>query len=427
MKVTRKDTSPTKLRLTITAGTEDLAPIKHHVLRHFAPNVKVPGFRAGHAPAAMVEKYANQQALLDEFIEHALNDLYGKAIEAEKLRSAAQPKVSVKKFVPYTMLEFDAELEVIGQVKVANYQALKRTVPGVSVTARDVQGVLSTLQQRSGQRQMVKRPAKDGDELIIDFAGYDTKGKELPNTEGKDYPLVLGSASFIPGFEDNLIGAKTGEEKEFKVTFPADYQAVEMRGQKVTFKVKVKKVSELISKKINDEFAKTVGPFKNLAELKADIRKQLLIDGQNEAKNNFQNELIADIANKSVVDVPEVLVEDQLIRMEEDEKRNLVYQGKTWQEHLKEENLTEQGHRDRHRDQAYQRVKGGLVLSEIAEREKIEVSQKEVDERITMLKGQYSDPAMQAELDKPEGRREVAGRLMTEKTVARIVELATKK
>lgn len=427
MKVARKDTSPTKLSLTITAGAEDLAPIKHHVLRHFAGNVKVPGFRAGHAPANMVEKYANQQALLDEFMEHALNDLYGKAIDAEKIRPAGQPKVSVKKFVPYTTLEFEAEIEVIGQIKLANYRDLKRTVPKATVSAKDVEGVLRTLQQRSAQRKETTKPAKDGDELLIDFAGTDAKGQVLPNTEGKDYPLVLGSGSFIPGFEENLLGAKKGEAKEFQVTFPDDYQAADMRGKKVTFKVGVKKVSELINSKLDDEFAKAVGPFKNLAELKADIKKQLQLDGENEAKTQFQNQLVAEIANKSEVDVPDSLVQDQLLRMEEDEKRNLVYQGKTWQEHLKEENLTEQGHRDRHRDQAYQRVKGGLVLSEIAEREDIQVSQKEIDERITLLKGQYNDPAMQAELDKSESRREIAGRLMTEKTVAKIVAYATKK
>lgn len=427
MRISKKVDSPTKLTLTITADVDDLKPVHAHTLRHFTKSVKVPGFRAGHAPAAMVEKHVNQQVFLDEFMEHALNDLYGKTIDAEKLRTAGPPNVNLKKFVPYTELEFEAEVEIIGEVKIANYKALKRQIPKTVVTAKDIEDVLKTLQDRSAERREVKVAVRPGDEVIIDFAGHDAGGKPVVNANGKDYPLVIGSSSFIPGFEENLVGMKTGDKKEFSLSFPADYAVADMQGQKISFKTTVKKVSELVSQNIDDKFAATVGPFATLSDLKDDIKKQLLAERQQQAERDFQNQLIADLANKSNIDVPDGLVDSQVLSMEEDEKKNLAFKGVTWQEHLKDEGITDKEHRDRHRDQAFQRVKGGLMLSEIAERENIEVSPAELDARIMLLKSQYGDSEMQAQLSSPEGRRDIAGRIMTEKTVATLVEYATNK
>lgn len=364
---------------------------------------------------------------MDDFMEHALNELYGKTIDAEKLRTAAPPKVTLKKFVPYTLLEFEAEVEIIGEIKIANYKATKRQIPKAKVSTKDIEDVLKNLQERSAERREVRAAVKTGDEVVIDFAGHDKNGKPVVNANGKDYPLVIGSGSFIPGFEENLIGLKAGDKKEFSLTFPSDYGVVEMQGQKIIFETTVKKVSELVSQKIDDNFAVSIGPFKNLDELKEDIKRQLLVERQQQLERDFQNQLIADLANKSNIEVPEGLVDSQVMSMEEEEKKNLAFKGITWQEHLKEEGITEEEHRARHRDQAFQRVKGGLMLSEIAERENIEVSPAELDARIKELKSQYNDPDMQASLDTPDGRRDIAGRLMTEKTVAKVVAYATGK
>jgi trigger factor len=427
MRISKEVKSPTKLKLVISADSDDLAPIKHHVLSHFAKSVKVPGFRAGHAPANMIEKHVNQQALLDEFMEHAVNDLYNKAIDAEKVRPAGQPNITLKKFVPYTTLDFDAELEAIAEIKLAKYKTIKLDKPKVSVTAKDVSDIIKTLQTRMAERVGTSQPAKSGDELIIDFEGFDKSGKPVNGADGKEYPLMLGSDTFIPGFESKLIGVKGGESKEFDITFPADYSVVGLQKKVVTFKVNVKKVSQLKEPKVDDKFASEVGPFKNLAELKADIKKQITIERQNEADRKFENELVGLISEGSTIEIPDSLIEQQVLRMEEDEKANLLQRGQTWQEHLDQEGINEQQHRDRHRPDAVARVKGALVLSEIAELEDVEVTPEELEIRMQLLKGQYQDPQMQAELDKPENRREIAGRLMNEKTLAKLVNYATSK
>lgn len=427
VQVVRQDNSPTNITLTVTGEAADLEPIRRHVLGHFKHTVKVPGFREGKAPLEMVEKYANQQRVMDEFMEHALNELYRRAIDEEQIRPVSAPQVKLKKFVPYTQLEFEAETEIIGTIKLPDYKKIKLAKPKVEVTVKDVNEVIKSLQSRLAEREAVERAAKEGDELVIDFTGTDSDGKAIQGADGKDYPLILGSKQFIPGFEENLAGVKAGESKKFDVTFPEDYGVTALRGKKVNFKVEVQKVQELKEPKADDDFAKKAGPVKTIAELKTDIKKQLKEERQRQADTEHQNELVRQIAEKTVMEVPKSLVEEEIQRMEEQEKQNLAYQGQTWQEHLSAEGISEEQHRQRQRPDAVERVKTGLILSEIADRESIKVTPEEVEIRRQILKGQYQDPRMQAELDKPENLRDIEARLLTEKTLAKLTDYANNK
>jgi trigger factor len=427
MRVLRKDNSPTNITLTVSGEASDLEPIKKHVLGHLKNSVKVPGFREGKAPLEMVEKYLNQQRLLDEFMEHALNELYRRAIDQEQIRPLNTPNVQLKKFVPYTDLEFEAETEILGPIKLPSYKTIKLPKKKPEVTAKEISDVLKSLQSRMAERAETDRAAKTGDELIIDFVGTDKEGQKINGADGKDYPLLIGSNTFIPGFEENLLGAKAGEQKQFEVTFPKDYGVAALQNKKVDFKVDVKKIHELKEPKIDDEMAKKAGPFKNLAELKADVKKQLLDEKKRQTEIDYQNELLKRISDKTQIEVPKGLVDEETSRMEEQEKQNLAYRGQTWQEHLAEEGVTEQQHRERHKPEAAERVKVGLILSEIAETEGLKVTPEEVDLRLQILKGQYQDQQMQAELDKPANRRDIEARLMTEKTLAKLTEYATSK
>ncbi len=426
MQVNRTNKSPTNVSLLISADETDLAPIKNHVLGHFASKVKVPGFREGTAPAALVEKHVDQRALSDEFVEHALNQLYSRAIDQEKLRPAGKPQVKLKKFVPFTDLEFEAKMEIIGPIKLPDYKRIKLAKKPVEITAADINGVIKSLQQRFAKRKQVERPAKDGDEVVIDFSGKGSDGQPVAGAEGKDYPLLFGGGNFIPGFEKNLIDAKIGDKKQFTITFPKDYGVVALQNKPVTFRVGIKKVSEVIEPKVDDAFAAKAGPVKTVSELKADIKKQLQTEKQNMADRQYENELVKKIVDESEVDVPSGLVDEQTAQAEENEKRDLLARGQTWQEHLAAEGINEEQHRERQRPDAQFRVKASLVLSEVAEKENIFVTPEELEVRIQILKGQYQDPQMQAELDKPENQRGIAAQLMTEKTVARLVEYSSR-
>jgi trigger factor len=412
--------------MLINGDATDLAPIKRHVLTHFTDQVKVPGFRAGKAPAELVEKHVNQQRFLDEFMEHALNDLFVKAVEENNIKPIGLPDVKLKKFVPYTELEFEATIDALGTVKLADYKNIKLAKPKVEATAKDVNDVIESLKNRLAERVDIDRPAKDGDEVNIDFEGKDENGDAVAGADGKDYPLILGSKSFIPGFEENIIGMKTGETKEFKVTFPKDYSVAALQSKKVTFKVTANKVQELVAPKLDDEFAKKAGGAGTLKDLKEDIKKQVKSEKEYQAEQSYQNQLVQTITDKSKLEVPKTLVDDQIARMEEQEKQNLLYRGISWQEHLDQEGITEEQHRERQRPDAESRVKGGLVLSEIAKEEGLDVSAEEVEMRMQILRGQYQDPQMLAELDKPDNRRDIESRILTEKTLQKLVGYASK-
>ena len=427
MQLTRTQPAPNTTKLTIKADKTELDAAKQAVLTRLGASAKVPGFRPGKAPAAMLEKQIDPSVLQSEFLEEVINALYVKAVQQEQLRPVGQPKVEVKKFVPFSTLECTVEVEAVGDIKLPNYKTIKVTPQKAEVTAADVNTVLDNLRRRGAAKEDVERAARNGDEVLIDFKGSDAETKKpIDGTDGTDYPLTLGSKSFIPGFEEELVGLKPGASKTFTVTFPKDYGAAALQNRKVTFAVDVKKVSEIKAAKLDDEFATTVGPFKTLAELKADIKKQLKAEKQAEADRKFDNELLEKIASKATIAVPKALIEEEMDRIEEEEKRNIVYRGQTWQEHLDEEGLTAEEHREKQRESAELRVKGGLTLGAIAEKENITVSPEELELRIQLLKGQYPDPAMQAELDKPENRRDIHSRMMTEKTLDKLRGFATK-
>jgi trigger factor len=428
MQVTKEQVATTTLKLSIAADQAVLDTAKQAVLGELGREVKVPGFRAGKAPAQLIEKQVDERLLQSEFMEKAVNQLYTEAVRQEKLRPVAQPQITINKFVPFTTLEFTAEVEVIGEIKLGDYKKIKLAPKTITVTTKDVNDVLDNLRQRAAAKQDVQRAAKLGDEVTIDFKGTDATTKEpIDGADGTDYPLVLGSKAFIPGFEDELVGLKAGGKKTFSLTFPADYSAEALQNRTVTFAVTVTKVQELSEPKLDDAFAATIGPFKGLTDLKADIKKQLTAERRREAQTAYDNELLEKIAAKSTVAIPAGLVDEEIDQMEEEEKRSLTYRGQTWQEHLEAEGVTAEAHREQKREAAELRIKAGLILGEVAEREHITATPEEVGIRIQLLKGQYTDPAMQAELDKPENQRDIRGRLLTEKTLDKLRSYANSK
>lgn len=426
MQVTRSNLSDTKVKLTLVADQQQLDTAKQQTLRALSKDIKLPGFRQGKVPLALVEKNANPSVLQQDFLERVMNAMYGQALDDEKLRPVAQPQVSVKKFVPFTTVEIEAEVDVIGPVKLMDYKKAKLAKDIPKVTAEDVKAVIKQLQTREAEHKDVERAAKDGDQVVIDFKGVDAKTKQPINgADGKKYPLVLGSNTFIPGFEPNLIGMKASEEKTFDITFPEDYGVVSLQKRNVAFTVTVHKVQEVVEPKADDDFAAKVGPFKTLNELKADIKKQLEVEKQHQADREYEEKLLNLVADKSEVAIPDSLIEAEIDRMEASERRDLAMRGQTWQEHLEADGVSEADHREKNREQALRRVKAGLVLAEIAEQEKVDVTREELDLRLQLLKGQYQDQAMQTELAKPENQREIASRLLTEKTIAKLVGYAS--
>ncbi|HEV7454736.1 MAG TPA: trigger factor [Candidatus Saccharimonadales bacterium] len=428
MQVTKKNLTDTSVQLTLVADADLLKAAKQETLQSFAGSLKLPGFREGKAPLSIVEKQVDQARLQSEFVEHALQRLYLAALEQENLRPVSEPKIKISKFVPFATLEVEVTVEIVGDVKLPDYKKMKFAKEKVNVTAKEIDDVIANLRTREAEKKDVDRAAKEGDEVWINFTGVDAKTKEaIKGADGKDYPLVLGSNTFIPGFEPELIGTKAGGVKTFTLTFPKDYGVSTLQNRKVEFTTTTNKVQEVVLPKLDDEFAAKVGPFKTIAELKADVKKQLEAEKEYRADQKYADDLLTRITEKTKVAIPEALVNEQIERLERDQRQNLMYRGQTWQEYLDSEGLTEETFRAKQRPVAELRVKAGLVLSEIADLEKIEVTAAELDAQMQALSARYPDAKMQAELAKPEARRDIASRVMTEKTIARLTEYATAK
>lgn len=427
MQITTKQLTPTKVEITVEADQDMITRVKDAIVAEMAKSVQVTGFRKGHAPAAMVEKAVDQQQLQSRFLDGAINEMYGASVVEKQLRPVGQPSVNVTKYVPFTVLEVKVEVEVVGEIKLADYKKFKHVPKAVKVDDKEIEAVIDDLLAREGEKVETDRAAADGDEVVIDFKGTDAKtGDLIPGADGTGYPLTLGSNTFIPGFEPELLGLKAGEDKTFTLTFPKDYGATELQNRKVQFAVTVTKVNEVKLPKLDDAFAAKIGPFKTVAELRIDIRKQLQAEKELQAMREVENDLLTDLAKKSKAEIPATLVDEEVERMEAEEKRNILYRGQTWQEHLAAEGKTEEEHREGLREQAELRVRTGVVLGEVAQAEDVKVTEEEVEIRIAQLKVQYPDAQMQAELDKPENQRDIASRILTEKTIEKLVSYASK-
>ena len=307
-----------------------------------------------------------------------------------------------------------------------DYKKIKLAKTEAKIDEAQVKEVVESLRSRLADKKEVTRAAKDGDEVTIDFKGVDAKGEAVNGAEGKDYPLQLGSNSFIPGFEPAVVGVKPGESKTFTIPFPKDYGVKALQGKKVTFTITANKIEELVLPKIDDDFASKAGPFETLKDLKADIKRQLTIEKQNELDRTYETELLRAIAKKTKVAIPDSVIDEQVERAEQDERQNLVYRGQTWQEHLDGEGVTEEDHRKRNRPDAEEQVKIGIILGAIGDKEEITVTPEELEIRLQLLKGQYTDAKMHEELDKPEGRQDIAARLRSEKIITKLTQYAQK-
>ncbi len=419
MKLHSERIEDTKAKLQIVAQEDELKAYKQRVLNKLAPQVKVAGFREGNVPIEVVEKNIDQQMLQSQFLDEAVNSLYIAALREERLRPVAQPKVEVTKFVPFTSLEVIMEIDVVGDITLPDYKKHGVKRKATKVTEKDIQGVLSNLQTRTAEKAEVERAAKKTDEVWIDFKGVDSKGEPVKGADGTDYPLVLGSGTFIPGFEEELDGTKAGDEKEFTLTFPKDYGAKALQGKKVTFRVTVKKVNEVKQPKLDDEFAAKVGPFKTMDELKAQIRKELEHEAKHSDERDWESAIVNSLAEKTKVKIPQVLIDEQKKMVQQEVRQNVVQRGMTFEEFLASQGISEEDYIAKEVEpEALRRVKAAMMLSEIADQEGIDVKPEELEARIQQMKGQYKDEKMQAELDKPENRREINSRLRSEKVIS---------
>jgi trigger factor len=428
MNTSVKHISESRVLVTITVDAKGLADAEQVALKKLSKTVKVAGFRKGHVPLEVAAKNVDQTLLAQESLENALSKAVAEAFLSNDLQALERPEVEVKKYVPGDTLEFTAEADILPKVKLGDYKKLSAEPSPVKVLKKDVDEVLERIQKGFGTKAESSEPAAEGDEVTIDFVG---KKDDVAFDGGtaQDYQLALGSQSFIPGFEEAIVGHKSGETFSIPLTFPAEYHSKDLAGQKVVFEVTLKKVEKLTLPKLDDELAAKVGDFTDIDALRDDIKFEITSQKKREADDKLKDDLVKQLVEKSTVTAPAALVDDQVQSIEQDLTQNLMYQGGSFEQYLESKGYAA---RDEWVDKeartaAEMRVKAGLVLAELSKVEKVEASADELAERINSYKQQYGQsPEMAKRFDEPEIQRSIANELLTSKTVDRLVELNSK-
>ncbi len=417
MKTKFKRISDSRVEITVTLEKDDLKKAEEKALEKLAKEVKVEGFRKGKVPAEIAKKFIPENDLNAETIDFAVRSTVIEAFKKEEKSPLVLPAVNVTKYVPGEMAEYTATADIIPEVKIGDYKRLGVKKNEVKVAKKDIDEVLDNIASSFAEKKVAKKAAELGDEVIIDFVGK-KDGKPFQGGSAKDYKLVLGSKTFIPGFEDGIVGHESGDKFDLKLTFPKDYGVKDLAGAKTVFEVLVKQVNEVIKPAIDDELAKKCGPFKTVDELKADIEKNLKAQNEHKVEEKFKDDLIKALVAKSKIPAPEILIDDQVRAIREDMTRNAESRGMSFEDFLKANNETVENWEKEARKIATERVKASLALQTLAVEQKIDVSDELVNAKIAELREVYKkSPEALKNLKNPNVKNDIKNRLIIEATI----------
>ncbi len=417
MKTKAKKISDSRVEITVTLDAKDLKTACEKALERLAKEVKVEGFRKGKVPIDVAKKFIPENDINASAIDIAVRTTVIEAFQKESKSPLVVPSVNVTKYVPNESAEYVATADIIPEIKLGDYKQLKVKKPAVKVMKKDIDEILNNIASSFAEKKVVKREARLDDEVVIDFVGK-KDGKAFDGGSAKDYKLVLGSETFIPGFEDGIVEHKVGDKFDLKLTFPKDYGVKDLAGAKVVFEVLLKQVNEVTKAKIDDEMAKKCGPFKTLDELKKDIEKNLQAQNEYRAMENFKDELVKALVKKSTVSAPEIMIDDQIKAIREDISRNAASRGMSFEDFLKAGGKNLEDWEKEARELAEMRVKASLVLQTLAVEAKIKVADEEVAAKIAELRDVYKNSAEALKsLKDPNVKMDIKNRMTIEKTL----------
>jgi len=366
----------------------DAAKFEEGMQKSFQKNAKrfnIPGFRRGKAPRNIVERYYGKEVLYEDAINFVCPDAYEEAVEQSGIQPVDRPEIDIKQIGDGKNLIFTAKVTVKPEVELGEYKGIEASKVEAKVTDEDVEKELQRALERNARLITIEdRGIQTGDIAVIDFEGF-IDGVPFKGGKGTDYELNIGSGQFIAGFEDQLVGAKTGDEVEVKVTFPEDYGNKELAGKPAVFKVKVKEIRMKELPVADDEFAKDVSEFDTLAEYKESLRKKLLDAAEHRAKQQTEDNVIDKVVENATVDIPRVMIEKHIDNLVYDFDMRLHYQGLDLKKYMEIMDMDTETFRGQFESRAQKDVKTQLVLEKIGKVEGLEASEEEVNEEIKKM------------------------------------------
>ena len=416
------------VKLVIETTAEEFEKGLNEAYNKNKGKITLPGFRKGKAPRKMVEKFYGAEVFYEDAANAIIPEAYAEAAEESKLEIVSQPKIDVVQLEQGKPFIFSAEVDVKPEVDLGQQKGVEVAKVDSEVTDEDIANELKKVQEQNSRTiSVAERAVKDGDMTVIDFEGF-VDGKAFEGGKGENYPLTIGSHSFIDTFEDQIIGMNIGDEKEINVTFPEEYHAEELKGKPATFKVKVNEIKEKQLPELDDDFAQDVSDFDTMDAYKESLVSQLKERKANEAKVKKEDEAMEKIIEAAKMDIPEAMINTQVNRMAEDFARRLQQQGLSIEQYFQYTGMTAEKIIDDMKPEALTRIKSRLVLEAIVKAENIEVSDDEVNAELQKMADMYK-----MELDKVKElmgeaeMKQVKEDLAVQKAVDLIVDTAVEK
>ena len=416
-----ENTNEVKLSFEIEAEKFDEAMKK--VYAKTAKYFTIPGFRKGKAPMQMVEKQYGSSIFYEDTFNELVPDIYDEAIKENNIDAVSRPQIDIQQMEKGKNLIFTAIVQVSPEVKIGKYKGIELNKIEYNVSDEDIEHELGHMQEKNSRLITIEdRPVETKDIAVIDFEGF-VDGEAFKGGKAEKHELEIGSNTFIPGFEDQIIGMKVDEEKDINVKFPEEYFSKDLAGKDATFKVKLHEIKKKELPKLDDEFAKDVSEFDTLEELKNSIKEKIQTENDSRAKYELEENAIKTVCENTPIDIPLAMIENEIENMMQDIKVRLSYQGLNIEQYLKMINKTEEDMRNEFKEQAERAVKSRLVLEAVAKAEKIENSEEEIAEKIKEMAKNYGKKEEEV-LKNEQLRKYVEENMKTEKAIKFIVDNA---
>lgn len=415
-------------KLTIEVPASEFEKALQSAYNKQKKSISVPGFRKGKVPRQMVEKMYGPEI----FYEDAANELIPTAYEEElkncDLEIVSRPTVDIVQIKKGENFIFTAEVAVKPEVTLGEYKGMEVDKTSTRVTQKEVEAKIKEEAEKNARTVTVEgRPVQDGDEVILDFEGF-VDGEAFEGGKGENYPLTIGSGSFIPGFEEQLVGAEAEKEVEVKVTFPEEYHAEELKSKDAVFKCTIHEIKEKQIPEIDDEFAAEVSEFDTLDEYKADVKAKIKEQKENEGKQKKEDQAVEKAVANATMEIPEAMIDEQVRQMVNEFAQNMQYQGISFEQYCQITGMTLEKIQEETRPQAVKRIETRLVLEAIAKAEDIEVTEERLDEEIKKMAESYNMEADKLkELMGEEEKKQMMEDIAVQDAVTFLVENAVEK
>jgi len=383
MDVNVKKLPKAEVELEIELKQEEFQPDMDKAVEELSKEVKISGFREGKVPMDVLEKHVGKDMIVNHALDLAIPRILTEVIKKEKIDIIARPKIEVVSTDP---VKIKATAPIYPEVKVDGYDKVKIKAKEVKLGDKEVDEAIERVKKQFVEWKEVLRAIEKGDKAEIDFEGFDEGGASLEGTQSKNHPLIIGENMMVPGFEDNLAGMKTGEEKDFELTFPKDYHKKSFQNKKVKFHVKVNKVEKAEYPELNEEFiGKITGAKKPVDDFKKDVERDLKKYKQQEARKGQEEELLEKFLGVAKVDFSDILLEEEVDYMLRDMRQNMQQKGIKFEDYLTHMKKTEEQLREEMKEEAKKRITLRFALQEIMNKEKIEVSEDKVKEQLAKI------------------------------------------